>query len=173
MNAQKRYIDVWLIYRCIKCDSTFNLTILSRTKPELIKRDLLLKFLENDEALAVKYAFSSETVRKKGVDFDYGSVEYEILHDNISLETVLEADDEIIKFEIVLPFGFGFKLSSVVRFCLGLSADQFNRMVEAGAIYAPEDYSLKKHKVMNGDVIMINVGKLRCIPDLIPGKEYK
>ena len=40
MNAQKRNIDVWLIYRCVECDSTYNLTILSRTKPELIKKDL-------------------------------------------------------------------------------------------------------------------------------------
>ena len=57
MNAQKRNIDVWLIYRCVECDSTYNLTILSRTKPELIKKDLFSKFSENDEKLSWEYAF--------------------------------------------------------------------------------------------------------------------
>ena len=36
MNAQKKNIDVWLIYRCVKCDNTCNLTLLSRSKPDLI-----------------------------------------------------------------------------------------------------------------------------------------
>lgn len=52
MNAQKRNLDVWLIYRCAACDSTYNLTILSRTKPERIDKELFRKFLENDENLA-------------------------------------------------------------------------------------------------------------------------
>ena len=48
INAQKKNIDIWLIYRCIKCDSTFNMTIISRSKPELINKDLFNKFLENN-----------------------------------------------------------------------------------------------------------------------------
>ncbi|MCD8268591.1 MAG: DUF1062 domain-containing protein [Parabacteroides sp.] len=42
MNSQKRNLDVWLIYRCLECDSTYNLTILSRTKPKLIKKTCFL-----------------------------------------------------------------------------------------------------------------------------------
>ncbi|MFR7812752.1 MAG: DUF1062 domain-containing protein [Butyricimonas faecihominis] len=89
MNAQKRNIDVWLIYRCVECDSTYNLTILSRTKPELIKKDLFSKFSENDEELSWEYAFSSEIGRKNGVELDYSSVEYEILHDVFQINDIL------------------------------------------------------------------------------------
>jgi len=156
MNAQKRNIDVWLIYRCIECDSTYNLTILSRTKPEQIKKELFRKFSENDEELAWEYAFSSETGRKNSVELDYSSVEYEILHDDISINDILNADDEFVTFKIQTRFEFGLKLSSVIRICLGLSANQLNRLIEAKAIFSPEGYPLKKHKVKDGDVVLVN-----------------
>lgn len=163
MNAQKRNIDVWLIYRCVECDSTYNLTILSRTKPELIKKDLFLKFSENDKNLAWEYAFSSEIGRKNKVELDYSSVEYEVLHSGISINDLLNTEDEIIAFKIQTRFELELKLSSIVRFCLGVSASLLNKIIEAEAVYTPEGYSLKKHKVKNGDVVLINKEKLRNI----------
>lgn len=157
VNAQKRNLDVWLIYRCMECDSTYNLTILSRTKPEQINKELFRKFSENDDELAWEYAFSSETVRKNNVEIDYSSVEYEILYDDISINDILNAANEIVAFKIRTHFEFGLKLSSVIRSCLGLSANQLNRLIEAEAIYAPEGYQIKKHKVRNGDVVVMNV----------------
>ena len=78
LNSQKKNIDIWLIYRCVECDSTYNLTILSRTKPEWIKKDLFLNFSGNDEATAWEYAFSAETTRKNNVELDYSSVRQNI-----------------------------------------------------------------------------------------------
>ena len=49
MNAQKKNIDIWLIYRCSSCDNTFNMTILSRTKSDLIDKGLFDKFSKNDK----------------------------------------------------------------------------------------------------------------------------
>ncbi|MFT0586606.1 DUF1062 domain-containing protein [Bacteroides thetaiotaomicron] len=163
VNAQKRNIDVWLIYRCVECDSTYNLTILSRTKPELIKSDLFLKFSENDEETAWKYAFSAEIAQRNSVEPDDSSVEYEILHNNSSINDILNANDEIVAFKIQTQFHFGLKLSSVIRSCLELSANQFNHMVELEGIFSPENYSLKKHKIRNGDIILINREKFQSI----------
>lgn len=163
MNSQKRNTDVWLIYRCVECDSTYNLTILSRIKSELIKKDLFLKFSGNNEAIAWEYAFSPEIGRKNSVELDYSSVEYEILHDNISTDDILSSDNEIITFKIQTSFDFGLKLSSVIRLCLGLSANQFNQMIETKAIFTPKDYPIKKHKVRNGDLVLISKEKLQSI----------
>lgn len=163
MNSQKKNTDVWLIYRCMECDSTYNLTILSRTKSELIRKDLFLKFAENDEAIAWEYAFSAETARKNSVELDCGSVGYEIQHEPISIDNILNSDNDIITFKIQTPFDFGLKLSSVIRTCLGLSANRLNQMIEAKAIYTPEDYPIKKHKVRNGDVVSVSRGKLQSV----------
>lgn len=67
MNAQKKNIDVWLIYRCVKCDNTCNLTLLSRSKPDLIDKTLFHNFSMNDKDTAWKYAFSTEMERKNNL----------------------------------------------------------------------------------------------------------
>ena len=161
MNSQKRNIDVWLIYRCVECDSTYNLTILSRTRPELIKKDLFLKFSENDESLAWEYAFSPEIARKNGVELDDSTIEYEILHDKITIGDILNMDSEFIAFKLQARFEFGLKLTSVIRQCLGLSANQLSQMNETKTIFLPEGYLLKKHKVKNGDIVLISKEKLQ------------
>lgn len=160
MNSQKRNTDVWLVYRCMECDNTYNLTILSRIKPELINKDLFLNFAENDEATAWKYAFSLETARKNNVELDYSSVDYEVVHDNISINDILSSNTEIVTFRLQTPFEFGLKLSSVIRLCLGLSANQLKQMIEAKAIFTPENYAIKKQKVKYGDIVQISPKRL-------------
>lgn len=34
VNAQHKYLDIWLIYKCSNCDSTWNSTIYSRVNPK-------------------------------------------------------------------------------------------------------------------------------------------
>jgi len=145
----------------VECDSTYNLTLLSRTKSELINKDLYLKFSANDKAAAWEYAFSHETGRKNSVELDYSSVEYEIQHEPVSIDDILNNNNEIIAFKIQTLFEFGLKLSSVIRYCLGLSANQLNQMIEAKAIFTPDDRPVKRHKVKNGDIVFINKEKLQ------------
>lgn len=161
MNSQKRNIDVWLIYRCVKCDNTYNMTILSRTKPELINRGLFCKFSNNETITSWKYAFSAETARKNNVELDYSSVEYEIELGNFSVEDILNGDDVITVFKIKTYFEFGLKLASVIRMCLNLSSNQLSRIIEAQAIFMAESHSLKKYKVKDGDIVFINKCKLK------------
>lgn len=121
---------------------------------------MFLKFSENNKAIAWEYAFSLGTGRKNSVELDYSSVEYEILHDNISIDDILSIDNEIITFKIQTPFEFGLKLFSVIRLCLGLSANQLNQMIETKAIFTPEDHLIKKQKVKNGDIVLISKKRL-------------
>ena len=167
MNAQKKNIDVWLIYRCIKCDNTYNMTIFSRSKPELINKDLFNKFSENNTEIAWKYAFSRETSRKNNVELDFGSVEYDILCDNISVEDILNFESEIVTFKIKYPFDFSLKLSSVIRKCLKLSANKLSKLIEAEVITIQEKHLQKKHKVKNEDIVQVNKEKLRSIYHLL------
>ena len=163
INAQKKYIDIWLIYRCIKCDNTYNMTIFSRTKTELINKDLFNKFLENNTETAWEYAFSRETSRKNNVELDFSSVEYDIRFDNISVEDILNFNGEIVTFKIKYPFDFSLKLSSVIRKCLNLSANKLNKLIEAKVITIQEEQLQKKHKVKNDYIVQVNSEKLKSI----------
>lgn len=154
MNAQKKNIDVWLIYRCVKCDNTCNLTLLSRSKPDLIDKTLFHSFSMNDKDAAWKYAFSTEMERKNNLRLDYGSVEYEVVPDT-SLEDLLNLSNEVIKIHIKYEFEFDFKLSSLIRRCFSLSANQVKRMFEDGIITISGNKPPQKHKVKDGDMILI------------------
>ena len=154
MNAQKKNIDVWLIYRCVKCDNTCNLTLLSRSKPDLINKTLFHSFSMNDKDAAWKYAFSTEMERKNNLRLDYGSVEYEVIP-NTSLEDLLNLSNEVIKIHIKYEFEFDLKLSSLIRRCFSLSANQVKRMFEDGIITISGNKPPQKHKVKDGDMILI------------------
>ena len=154
MNAQKKNIDVWLIYRCVKCDNTCNLTLLSRSKPDLIDKTLFQSFSMNDKDAAWKYAFSTEMERKNNLRLDYGSVEYEVIP-NTSLEDLLNLSNEVIKIHIKCEFEFDLKLSSLIRRCFSLSANQVKRMFEDGIITISSNKPPQKHKVKDGDMILI------------------
>lgn len=154
MNAQKKNIDVWLIYRCVKCDNTCNLTLLSRSKPDLIDKTLFHSFSMNDKDTAWKYAFSTEMERKNNLRLDYGSVEYEVIP-NTSLEDLLNLSNEVIKIYIKCEFEFDLKLSSLIRRRFSLSANQVKRMFEDGIITISGNKPPQKHKVKDGDMILI------------------
>ena len=154
MNAQKKNIDVWLIYRCVKCDNTCNLTLLSRSKPDLIDKTLFHSFSMNDKDTAWKYAFSTEMERKNNLRLDYDSVEYEVIP-NTSLEDLLNLSNEVIKIHIKCEFEFDLKLSSLIRRCFSLSANQVKRMFEDGIITITSNTPPQKHKVKDGDMILI------------------
>lgn len=154
MNAQKKNIDVWLIYRCVKCDNTCNLTLLSRSKPDLIDKTLFHSFSMNDKNTAWKYAFSTEMERKNNLRLDYGSVEYEVIP-NTSLEDLLNLSNEVIKIHIKCEFEFDLKLSSLIRRRFSLSANQVKRMFEDGIITISSNKPPQKHKVKDGDMILI------------------
>ena len=154
MNAQKKNIDVWLIYRCVKCDNTCNLTLLSRSKPDLIDKTLFHSFSMNDKDTAWKYAFSTEMERENNLRLDYDSVEYEVIP-NTSLEDLLNLSNEVIKIHIKCKFEFDLKLSSLIRRCFSLSANQVKRMFEDGIITITSNKPPQKHKVKDGDMILI------------------
>jgi len=66
INAQKKKLDVWLIYKCSVCNTTWNLTVFTRAVPNSIPYELLHGFYENDPALAELYANDAKLIKQNG-----------------------------------------------------------------------------------------------------------
>ena len=79
VNANKSNIDVWLIYQCEKCKSTWNMTIYERIKPYGINKDEYEKFLSNDKELAREYAFNLSIYSKNKAEVILEDVNYELI----------------------------------------------------------------------------------------------
>ena len=163
MNAQKKNIDVWLIYRCVKCDNTCNMTLLSRTKPDLIDKKLFHSFSMNDRETAWQYAFSAGMASKNNLQLDYDSVEYEVTSD-ISSEVIMDMTGEVISVRIKCDFDLNLKLSSLIKRCLPLSSTRLKRMFEQGEISLFSGKQPYKYKVKKGDVILIH---RKCLFDIL------
>lgn len=137
MNAQKKNIDVWLIYRYVKCDNTCNMTLLSRTKPDLIDKKLFHSFSMNDREVAWQYAFSAGVASRNNLQLDYDSVEYEVIN-TVSLEDILNMSSEIISIQVKCDFDLSLKLSSLIKRCLPLSSTRLKLLFEKGIfLYFP------------------------------------
>ncbi|MEO1263813.1 MAG: DUF1062 domain-containing protein [Bacteroidota bacterium] len=162
INAQKKKIDIWLIYKCGKCDNTYNMTILNRTNTATINKDLFDKFSENNLETVWEYAFSQETARKNNVTLDYGSVKYDIDYNNKLIGDILGFDSNIVSIKIKYPFDFRLKLSSIVRTCLNLSANQLNQLIEAKVISVENKDLQKKYKVKNQIVFQVNLKGIKA-----------
>ena len=163
LNAQKKNIDVWLIYRCVKCNNRYNMTLFSRIRTESISKDIFNRLSENDADLAWEYAFSFETRRKNNAEADLDSVEYEIQFDKIPVEEMIASDGEMLSFKIRCLFEFNLRLSTVIRTCLNLSSGKLNQLIEANAIFVHEKPLQNKHKARNGDIVQVHKDKLKNV----------
>lgn len=163
MNAQKKNIDVWLIYRCIKCDNTYNMTIISRASPESINKELFHRFQENNRELAWQYAFSTEIRKKNNVEADFDTIKYEIQYEQRFMENLHSTNEDTLSFKVIYAFSFQLKLSTVIRNCLKLSSKQLDRLITMQAITVHGKFLEKKHRVKHEDIVKISCEALKRI----------
>lgn len=69
VNANGKHVDVWLIYQCVKCKHTWNLTIYERKKINKISMEEYQQFLENDEELAYRYGNDIAFIKRSKAEF--------------------------------------------------------------------------------------------------------
>ena len=69
VNANGKRVDVWLIYRCIKCKHSWNLTVYDRKNPAKIPPYEYELFMENDSELAYRYGNNIEFLKRNNAEF--------------------------------------------------------------------------------------------------------
>ena len=137
------------------------MTILSRTKPGLIDKDLFQRFNDNDEETAWKYIFDADTIRRNRMEFDYSNVEYNIVHDHATLREICHMEAGLIEFEIKSSFNLDLKLSHVIRKCFDISLNRLEEMLSAGVIVVLPECAVRKCKVKNGITVTAPIEKLK------------
>ncbi|HKP24249.1 MAG TPA: DUF1062 domain-containing protein [Dongiaceae bacterium] len=65
-NAQKKRIDVWLIYRCSGCDEVWNLPIFERVTVGDMPPGVLGAIARDDPAVALRSAFDRRLLERHG-----------------------------------------------------------------------------------------------------------
>ena len=120
INRNRQHLDVWLIYACEQCGSTWNCSILRRIAQDRIQSDLYERFVNNDRYTAWQYAFDFSLFARNQVGYE-ASVEYRVEGTSPLTEacqaTVLEVS---ISFEFPIPI----RLDNLLKKRLHLSRRQ-------------------------------------------------
>lgn len=131
VNAQQRSLDVWLIYRCVACDSTWNCRLMRRVAPTSIDPDLYAKFLSNDRATALRYASDLALLTRNGVTTKpRGDVALE--GPELRPDTVPTGKARIL---VVCEIAGRWRLDRLLAAKLGVSRSRLERLIAEGAIH--------------------------------------
>lgn len=146
VNAQQKALDIWLIFKCVNCDTTWNLTVLSRVNPATLPPDLLHGFHINDDRLAMRYATDMELIKRNGAE--PGMPEIEILGKPVDLT-------ESARITLISDWPMEYKASTAIRDKLALSRSAYDRLWDSGRIVCISGQNLKKSKL--SDTITIEI----------------
>jgi hypothetical protein len=152
LNARQRRVDVWLIYRCTLCDTTWNCTILTRCTPEEIGRERYQRFQQNDRDTAWAYAFDFALLNRLGVRVDTGGP---VRVERIPPENPnLYSDGQRITLE--LPSPCAVRLDRLLASELQVSRSRLQRWFDLGFLHTwPKDTHALRKPIHHGQVITV------------------
>ncbi|WP_088011667.1 DUF1062 domain-containing protein [Gottfriedia acidiceleris] len=160
MNANKQKIDVWLIYKCNQCDSTWNVTIFSRINPVDLDKSLFENMSKNDKETAWKYAFDMDTIRRNQAEAIF-NIDYIAIGENIDFYKKLPQEIFII---IESQYSFNLRLDKLLKNKLNVSRKKLWEMIENGFIFTNPEVNIRKHKIKDKHIkITITYDALKMI----------
>lgn len=107
VNANGRLIDVWLIYRYGKCETSWNMAIWERAEAGHLDEKEYEGFLKNDPYLAAIYGSDRDLFAKNKAEAANTRTEYHILEVVTPLPCM---DDHAIEVEVRVPAGFDLRV---------------------------------------------------------------
>ena len=138
VNSQKKLLDIWSIYKCTRCDYTWNIALFSRLHVSKINRELLQRLLQNDAAMVHYYAADLATLKRNRAE-PSGQPDFRI-HEQWSV--TLKACQRItVRVRVSQPFRIS--LLSILKKQLKLRTAEIRWLVATGHI---EGISLKQLK---------------------------
>lgn len=147
VNAQQKSLDIWLIYKCVHCNTTWNSAIYSRVSPQQIGTDLLERFHANDETLATRYAMDIPLLQRNGAKIQMPA--YQVVGEDVSLT-------EEVHIKIQSRYFLPLKISSILRTKLGISQREFDQLLLNNKIQSSAEKNLRKCKLTSEIIISIS-----------------
>ncbi|AKH65861.1 hypothetical protein VY86_12630 [Photorhabdus thracensis] len=154
VNAQKKVLDVWSIYKCEKCDYTWNIDIFSRINVNKLDGDLYERFLHNDQDEIRRYAFDYRILAKNRAELG-GSPDFIIEGKELQDMAQTLAAQITVQLEYPIPV----RLISILTKKLSLSRSRVTNLVNQGAIQGVTTIELNK-KLKRNIILSINVNDL-------------
>ncbi len=155
VNAQKKRLDAWLVYRCAQCEQSWNFPVLERCPVNGIEPAALRALTENDAALAWRHAFDLTRLgwhSSQIESFSELSVEKQLLSPREDLATHAE-------IAIAAPYDSGVRLDKLLASELAMSRSAIERLADVNAlVIRPANRRGLKQWVRDGQKITLDLG---------------
>ena len=160
VNANGKRIDVWLIYRCVDCDNSWNFAILERRNRRDIEPALLAALEGNDPALVRHFAFDATALRGRAgriEEFSDVMVRRELLGGKPERPTVLALE---LRLEGTTPL----RLDRLLAGELGLSRSRLQALDDRKRLAVePDGAKALRKPVRDGLTVRIDLaGEADC-----------
>ena len=140
VNGRHTKIDIWLIYKCTKCDTTWKLTIARGQKPRALNPEVFDGFTNNDKDLAWQYAFDRQLLKQNECEMQY-NISYCV--EGPDLQTLTRP----VTIHLRSLYLFELKLSAFLSSQLNISTSQIKKMAESKAITTSPEYDIMKYRI--------------------------
>jgi hypothetical protein len=158
VNANGSQLDIWLIFRCESCETTYNLTVLERIEAGRVDKEEYKGFLSNSNHLAAKYGNDKDLFGKNKAEMIQNGIDYEV----ISRDTTIACSKEgITEVEIRIPAGFDLRVDALLVRQFSISRSTAKKWCETGCVL--NHGSLISHKSKVRDFMVLQI--LPPVPD--------
>lgn len=131
MNANGRMLDVWLIYRCRACKTTWNMAVYERMPAADLAPELYERFLANDVRLAAQYGCDAGLFARNRVEMAAASADYRVQMVPTSVPCREAGWSEA---EIHLGGGLKLRVDALFAGQLGISRSKVKELCRQGLI---------------------------------------
>ncbi|MDO5519370.1 MAG: DUF1062 domain-containing protein [bacterium] len=145
VNANGNRVDVWLIYQCMVCKHTLNLTIYERINPSSIPPEEYQKFLENDKELSRQYGMDKLLFSRNKKMIDQKQISY-LLQEDKEKPVVKGNEKSIHKscIEINNEHAIKIRVDKVISNLLQMTRSQEKKAEQEGRILVEQSVHQKK-----------------------------
>ncbi|NNJ28831.1 DUF1062 domain-containing protein [Lacrimispora defluvii] len=152
VNANGKLLDVWLIYRCSHCDTSWNMTIIERANPENIDEDEYKGFLSNSPQLAASYGSNRELFIKNKAEIVEVKSGYHILE----TLTITPGNKEYsLEIQIKNPSALKLRADVLLAGELEVSRSRIKKWFDDGLVTSGQEVLMPGARVMDGMLIQI------------------
>lgn len=152
VNANGSHLDIWLIFRCECCDTTYNLTVLERIEAGRVNKEEYKGFLRNSKELTVKYGNDKEIFTKNKAEMSQNRIEYQVIDKEMECTCSMEG---IMEVELRIPAGFDLRLDALLVRQFSISRSHAKRWCENGYVRSNGKPLSHKSKVRDFMVLQI------------------
>lgn len=149
VNANGRMLDIWLVYRCRVCETSWNMAVYERIEADALEQVEYEAFLKNDSGLAAAYGSSRKLFARNRAEMGGKSNAFTV---QVKDTTIPCRAMEWQEAEVWLGGCLKLRIDALFAKEMGISRNQVKRLCESGQICTFEGNADSGARVKDGQI---------------------